>query len=83
MGVAFYKKGMIDSSMVYTKKAVAISKEYASAHYLLGILYAMKSDYANAYFHASQAQSLGFSVEQDLLNDWRKKANIPATPTVN
>lgn len=82
MGVAFYKKGDYDSSMVYTLKAIAISKDYAGAHYLCSLLYAMKNDYSNAYYHGSQAEMLGFSMDQDLMKNWRVKANIPATPTV-
>ena len=82
MGVAFYKKSVYDSSMVYTQKAIAISKDYAAAHFLCALLYAMKNDYSNAYYHGSQAQILGFSMDQDLLKNWRVKANIPAAPTI-
>jgi tetratricopeptide (TPR) repeat protein len=82
MGVAFYKKGVYDSSLVYTLKAIAIYKEYSLAHYLSALLYSMKNDYVNAYFHGSQAQQLGFAIDTELLNGWRVKANIPSTPTM-
>jgi len=82
MGVAFYKKGVYDSSMVYTLKAIAEYKDYSAAHYLCSLLYSMKGDYTNAYYHGSQAQMLGFSIDQELLKDWRVKAHIPATPAM-
>ncbi len=82
MGVAFYKKGVYDSSMVYTQKAIAIDKDYGLAHYLCAILYSMKNDWVNAYYQGSQAQMLGVSMDQGLLKDWRVKANIPASPAI-
>ena len=81
MGVAFYKKGVYDSAMVYTQKAIALSHDYSVAH-MCALLYALKNDYTNAYYHAAQAQQLGFSVEPEMLRQWRIKANIPAAPDV-
>jgi protein O-mannosyl-transferase len=82
MGVAFYKKGVYDSSMVYTLKAIALSREYALAHFLCAILYSLKNDYKDAYYHGSQAEMLGYSIDQELLKSWRIKAEIPATPSM-
>jgi len=82
MGVAFYKKGVYDSSMVYTQRAIALSKDYALAHFLCALLYSMKNDFNNAYYHGSQAEMQGYSMDQELLKSWRVKANIPATPSI-
>lgn len=82
LGVAFYKKGVYDSSMVYTQKAIALSKDYALAHYLCALLYGLKNDFSNAYYQGSQAQMLGCSVDQNLLKEWRVNAKIPATPDI-
>ena len=76
LGVAYYKKGTYDSSMVYLKKALKIDSNYAGVHYLCSLVYALKNNYKAAYDHGAQAQSLGFSIDPALLKDWQQRANI-------
>ncbi len=76
LAVAYYKKRNYDSSMYYCKKTLELSPDYPGAHYVYAIISAAKQDFANAYLHGSRAQSLGYNLQQGLIDGWRKQANI-------
>jgi len=76
LAVAYFKKQNYDSSLYYCIKTLELSPDYTGAHYVSALVYAVKQDFAKAYEHGSRAQTLGFVVDQALLENWRSKANI-------
>lgn len=81
LGVAFYKKASYDSSMVYISRTLKIDPDYAEAHYLCSLLYALNNDFKSAYDHGARAQALGFAMDPALMKDWQQRANI-VTPQI-
>jgi tetratricopeptide (TPR) repeat protein len=76
LAVAYYKKQEYDSSIKYLDKTVALDPEGPNGYYIFSLVYAAKQDFAKAYEYGSRAQSLGHSMDQALLEGWRKNGNI-------
>ena len=76
LAVAYFKKQNFDSSLFFCNKTLQLSPDYPGAHYISALIFAVKQDYAKAYEQGSMALSLGFGVDQSLLESWHNKANI-------
>jgi tetratricopeptide (TPR) repeat protein len=76
MGVALYKNQEYDSSLHYLAKTLEISPGFPNAYYIRALVYAAKQDFAKAYENGATAQSMGYSVNKELMEGWRRKANI-------
>jgi Tfp pilus assembly protein PilF len=76
LGVAYYKNKNYDSSLNYLAKSAALSPDSPNPYYIFALVYAAKLDFAKAYEYGSRAQSLGMTMDNTLLESWRKNANI-------
>jgi len=74
MGVAYLKKGVFDSSLVYSLKAISLNPQNATANYVCALAYERKQDYPRALAYGNQAKSLGFAIDDAVLRSWQQKA---------
>jgi tetratricopeptide (TPR) repeat protein len=74
LGVAYLKKGVYDSSLVYTLKAIRLNPKNPTANYICALLYERKLDYQKACLYGNQARLLGFAIEDDVLKKWKQRA---------
>jgi Tfp pilus assembly protein PilF len=76
LAVAYYKKQRLDSALFYCQKTMELDPGFGSAYYICGLVYAVQKDFMKAYECGLKAQSLGFSLDAAMLEDWRQKANL-------
>jgi lipoprotein NlpI len=78
MSVAFYKKQLYDSAIVYCKKAIQVSPQLSGPYYVMAIISDARGDYNSASEYGSKARELGYTVDEAQLQNWQNKAGMVA-----
>jgi protein O-mannosyl-transferase len=74
LGVAYYKKGIADSSIRYIVKTIDLAPDYSQAYYVGALAYALKGDFKNALDMSGKARSMGVSIDEATLSQWQQAA---------
>ena len=77
LAVAFYKKQIFDSALVYCNKAILLSPQGYGPYYIMALISDARGDFNNAFLLGSKAKQLGYAVDDALLLSWQKKAGVP------
>jgi len=75
LAVAYFKKGIFDSAMVYGQRAIDIYPENGTPYYITAAIYADRKDFRQAYEYAINARSLGYPVQETLIKEWNNRAS--------
>jgi tetratricopeptide (TPR) repeat protein len=76
MAVALYKSQQYDSALVFLRTTLELAPDFSNAYYILALVYAAKLDFVKAYENGAQAQSMGLNIDKQLMENWRKNANV-------
>jgi Tfp pilus assembly protein PilF len=74
MAVAFYKKKVYDSALVYCRKGMEITPSAPGPYYIMALVSDARGDYANAALFGSKAKELGYAVDDALIENWRTRS---------
>ncbi len=76
MAVAYYKKQVFDSAVVYCNKAVGLSPQNSGPYYIMALISEARGDYAGAFNFGSKARELGYAIDEGMMQNWQVKAGI-------
>ncbi len=74
LGVAYFKQGAYDSAWVYCVKAIDLNPKMSTPYYILAVIQAQQNNFTQAYNNGLKARSLGFSVNEKQLSDWKNRS---------
>ena len=71
-GIAYFKKGQYDQAISDFNKALEINPRDAWAYNSRGVAYYFKREYEKSWKDVEKAQSLGYQIHPEFLDDLRK-----------
>ncbi len=71
-GNAYYSKGQYDQAISDFNKALEINPRYALAYNNRGVAYYFKREYEKSWKDVEKAQSLGYQIHPEFLEELRK-----------
>ncbi|MEI7725573.1 MAG: tetratricopeptide repeat protein, partial [bacterium] len=74
LSVAYLKKNIPDSALLYSNRAIRADDNMMGAHYVCAVVYGGKGDFQKAYFHAAKAKQLGYPVPDAELDAWKERS---------
>jgi tetratricopeptide (TPR) repeat protein len=72
-GIAYYREGKYDEALNIYNQVIMKTGNNGRVYYLEALVYAAEKNYAKALEVAERAQSLGVSIDPDILKDWTSK----------